>query len=61
MYLYDHNTAKRLHEEKIERSLARSPLGPHPIDGFVRPQPEIDADIVEVEFGTWCESHPIGA
>lgn len=61
MYLYDHNTAKRLQEEKIKRSLARSPHGIHPIDSFVRPQPEIDADIVEVEFGTWCESHPLGA
>ena len=61
MYLYDHNTAKRLHEEKIKRSIARSPRGTDLIESYVRPQPEIDADIVEVEFGTWCESHPIGA
>jgi len=61
MYLYDHNTAKRLQEERIKRSLARSPRGNYPIDGFIRPEPETDADIFEVEFGTWCESHPMGA
>lgn len=59
MYLYDHKTAKRLHEERVNRSLARSRRGTYPIDGFVRPQPEAGADIVEIEFGTWCES--IGA
>ena len=61
MYLYDHNTAKRLHDERIRRSLAGNRRRIDPIDGFVRPKSETEADIVEVEFGTWCETHPMGA
>ena len=61
IYLYDHSMAKQLNEERVRRSLAKRQRTVPLIDGFVRPQPETDADIVEVEFGTWCQSQAMGA
>ena len=59
MYLHDYRTAKHLNDERVRRSLARSRKTP--IDSYVRSRPEIEADVVEVVFGTCCESQPMGA
>lgn len=59
IYLYDYETAKRYHREHIQRSLAKKK--DLPIDEYVSPIEKNEADVVEVEFGTWCESQPKGA
>lgn len=58
IYLTTYEAVRRMNGQRVARALARSC---DPIDSFVRPQPAVGADVIEVMFGARCDESAIGA
>jgi hypothetical protein len=62
IYLFTYQEIKQHTEERNRRALRKFEQRRRaPIDSYVRPTPDVDADVIELMFGARCESEPIGA
>jgi len=61
MYLYGYEDIKRVNEERQHRSLARYRLQEQARSSLITVERDTEAEIVEIHFGSQCESHQIGA
>lgn len=62
LYLFSYQDAKAMAAERRTRSLQRMEAsGVLALDGYRRPEPQPDAEILELAFSTACETDRIGA
>lgn len=62
LYFFSYRDVKAMTKERRTRSLQRmAASGALPLDGYRRPEPEPDAEVVELVFSTACETDRIGA
>ncbi|HJQ77312.1 MAG TPA: hypothetical protein VJ948_08620 [Acidimicrobiia bacterium] len=62
IYLSTYRDLKAIVEERTKRSLKRlAASGAAPLDGYRRPAPQPQADVVELVFASVCDTELIGA
>lgn len=62
IYLTTFDELKRHTEERRNRALAKYESSRrHVNDSYFRPRPDVEADVVEVTFGSACAPQSIGA
>lgn len=62
MFLFNLRDAQVVQEDRLRRARRwRFESGAEPIESFVRPPRSEEADVIEVIFGTACDTSQIGA
>lgn len=60
--LFTYQDVKAITEERTKRSLERlAAAGTAPPDSYLRPAPQLRAEVVELVFATACDTDQIGA